>query len=45
VRDFGAALFAEPVFGGLVALAVRRVSGGVLGGFDQRPAQIPGRVF
>src|SRR5881396_1229833 len=40
--DFGAALFAEPLFGVLVAVAVERMAAGVHGCFDQRPAQVAG---
>src|SRR6266581_2742869 len=43
--DFGAALFAEPLFGVLVAVAVERVAAGVHGCFDQRPAQVAGPVL
>lgn len=42
LRDLGAALFAESVFGVLVALAVVGAGGGVLSGFDQRPAEVFG---
>ena len=42
--DFGAALAAHALLGGLVALAVERVSGSVGGGDDQRPAQVFGAV-
>ena len=43
--DLGAALFAEAASGALVALGVDGVSGGVDGGFDQRPAQVAGPVL
>jgi hypothetical protein len=43
--DFGAALAAHAALGLLVAVAVERVLGGVGGGLDQRPAQIPGPVL
>src|SRR5437879_1094426 len=36
--DLGAALFAEPLFCVLVAVAVERVAAGVHGRLDQRPA-------
>src|SRR5215218_4487644 len=40
--DLGAALLSEAPLRGLVALAVMRVPAGVLGGLDERPAQILG---
>ena len=43
--DLGAALAAVPAFGELVALTVERMVCGVLGGLDQRPAQVPRSVF
>jgi hypothetical protein len=38
--DLGAALFAEPGFGALVAVAADRGGAGVGGGLDKRPAQV-----
>ena len=43
--DAGAALFAEALFGVLVAVVVERVAAGVDGGLEQRPAQVAGAVF
>jgi hypothetical protein len=43
--DLGAALFAEPLFCVLVAVAVERVAAGVHGCLDQRPAQVAGPVL
>jgi hypothetical protein len=42
--DFRAALFAEAAFRAFVALAVR-VSMGVRGRLDERPAEVAGTVF
>ena len=43
--DLGAALFADPRFRLLVALAVDRVGAGVRGGLDERPAQVTRALF
>src|SRR5204862_6096603 len=43
--DLGAALFADPRFGLLVAVAVDGCGAGVGGGLDERPAQILGPLF
>jgi hypothetical protein len=43
--DFRAALFAEAAFRAFVALAVERVSMGVRGRLDERPAEVAGTVF
>jgi hypothetical protein len=40
--DLGPALFAEPLPGPLVAIAVERVRAGVGCRLDQRPAQVAG---
>src|SRR4051812_20086354 len=45
LRDLGAALAAEATLGGLVALLIERVGGGVDGGLHQPPAQVPGAVL
>ena len=44
LRDFGAALASGAVFDVLLAGFEEGVAAGVLGGVDQRPAQIPGAV-
>jgi hypothetical protein len=43
--DLGAALAAEPLLGGLVMVGVAGVTGGMGGGLQQRPPQIPGAVL
>ena len=43
--DLGAALFADPRFGVLVAVAVGGVGAGVGGCFDERPAEVAGALF
>ena len=43
--DLGAALFADPRFRLLVAVAIDGGGAGVGGGLDQRPAQILGPLF
>src|SRR5438876_862762 len=43
--DLGAALFAEPLLGALIARAVSGVPASVAGRFDQRPAQVLRALF
>src|SRR5690242_14874406 len=43
--DFGSALAAQPGLGAPVALGVDRMTAGVGGGLDQRPAQVLGSVL
>jgi hypothetical protein len=43
--DLGAALFADPRLGLLVAVAVDGMRAGVGGGFDERPAEVAGTLL